>query len=49
MSLIKVILKSNGTFKHIVNQSETPLYVYDFDKIEHQFYQLIKFLPNNFH
>ncbi len=34
--------------EQVVQQDKTPLYFYDFDKIESQFEQLTRFLPNNF-
>ena len=34
--------------EQVVQQDKTPLYFYDFDKIESQFEHLNRFLPNNF-
>ena len=43
-----ILLKLTEKNQDIFSQYQTPLYLYDFDKIEYQFKQLVKFLPHNF-
>lgn len=44
---LEALLKKKQQIETIVKLQQTPLYVYDFDKIEHQFNQLVQCLPNN--
>ena len=47
MNFLRTSSRQHKKITRVVEEYDNPLYFYDFDKIEHQFTRLTRFLPNN--